>query len=562
MIGAVGRDSGSMRRCIPILFVLLRLGGMAGLRAQTWDGGGADDGWSTKNNWNPNKLPKFNSSTDLTFAGSVRTTPDMNGNRTVNSITFAAGASAFSLLGTNNSNNETLTFAGTSAGITQLSANAQTMQMNRLRWNVAATIATTGAGTLTIGNGSATSGQFYGSADLTKTGTGGTLVLNADNANWTGNLAINQGVVEARYSGGALGGGAGATTVASGATLQLGTGGLTFGENLTLAGNGVGSAGALRNVAGAGTNVVSGTVGLSANARVAADAGGTLVLSGDISGAGRTLTASGAGNITISGQIATGTGGLAKEGAGVLRLTSPIGNSFTGATVITAGSIITAASNQFNNAASMTVGNGTLLSLNNFTQTVGSLTGGGTVDFGTGGTGQLVLSGGAGVFDGGFAGTGELVIRAGATLTLGANFNAPNITITLAGGTLNLNGTSSTFGGLNITGDSLLDFGDTTASQLTVDDVTFQTSGLQLSIQNWADLTDYFYALHFTGATPGVRGAAPQNQVVFTGFAGNDTAWLAFDRQVTPVPEPGVYGAVLVGLAGAMVAGRRWARHA
>lgn len=551
-----------MIRRIPILFVPLWLGGLAGLSAQTWDGGAIDSFWGSKKNWNPNTTPSFNNSTDLRFTGSVRTTPDMNGNRTVNSITFAAGASAFSLLGTNGSNNETLTFAGTGAGLVQQSGNAQTLLMNRLSWSAAATITTTGAGALTIGNGSATSGQFYGSGDLTKTGTGGTLVLNANNANWTGNLAINQGVVEARYSGNALGGGAGTTSVASGATLQLGTGGLTFGENLTLAGNGVGGAGALRNVAGSGTNVVSGAVGLTADTRVAAEAGGTLVLSGDISGAGRTLTASGAGNLTISGQIATGTGGLTKEGAGVLRLTSPIGNSFTGATVITAGSIVTAASNQFNNAASMTVGNGTLLSLNNFTQTVGSLAGGGTVDFGTGGTGQLILSGGAGTFDGVFAGTGELVIRAGATLTLGANFNAPNLTITLAGGTLNLNGTTSTFGKLNITGDSLLDFGDTTASVLTVDDVAFQNAGWQLSIQNWIDLTDYFYAQNFTGATPGVRGAAPQNQVVFTGFSGNSTAWLAFDRQVTPVPESAVYGLVLVGVTGVVVAGRRWPRHA
>jgi hypothetical protein len=182
------------------------------------------------------------------------------------------------------------------------------------------------------------------------------------------------------------------------------------------------------------------------------------------------------------------------------------------------------------------------------------------VDFGAGGTGQLVLSGGVGLFDGVFTGTGELVIRAGATLTLGTNFNAPNLTITLAGGTLALNGTTATFGDLHITGDSLLDFGNTTASVLTVGDVAFQNSGLQLSIQNWVNLSDYFYALNFTGVTPDVRGAAPQNQVVFTGFSGNSTAWQSIDKQLTPVPEPGVYGAVLLAAAVALVAGRRWGR--
>ena len=548
-----------MRRYVPILFVLL-LSGVTGLRAQTWDGGGADSFWGTRKNWSTNTTPGFTTTTDLTFAGSVRTAPDMNGNRTVNSITFAAGAAAFSLVGSNGTNTETLTFGGAGAGISQASANAQTMTMNRISWGAAAAITTSGAGALTMGDGTATSGQFYGAGNLTKTGTGGALVLNGNNANWTGNLTINQGLVEARTSGSALGGGAGTTTVASGAALQLGTGGLTFGENLTLAGDGVGTAGALRNVASTGTNIVSGTVSLAADARVAADAGGTLVLSGDVSGAGRILTAAGEGSIKVSGQIATGTGGLVKEGAGELRLTSPIGNTFTGATVITAGSIVTAASNQFNNAAAMSVGNGTLLSLNDFTQTVGSLSGGGTVDFGTSGTGQLILSGGAGLFDGVFAGTGELVIRAGATLTLGANFNAPNLKITLAGGTLALNGQTATFGTLNITGSSLLDFGNTTASVLTVGNVAFQNSGFQLSIQHWANLADYFFAVNFTGATPDVRGATPQNQVVFTGFSGNNTAWQAFDKQVTPVPEPGVSGAALMAVAGALVAWRRRSR--
>ena len=353
----VGRcESEGMRRCVPILVVLLLASGMTGLRAQTWDGGGTDSFWGTKKNWSPNTTPGFTTTTDLTFAGSVRTAPDMNGSRTVNSVTFAAGAAAFSLVGANGGNTETLTFGGTGAGITQASANDQTLTMNRISWGAAATINTSGAGALTIGDGTVTSGLFFGTGNLTKTGSGGALVLAGNNANWTGNLAINQGVVEVRTSGSALGGGAGTTTVASGAALQLGTGGLTFGENLTLAGDGVGGAGALRNVAGAGTNIVSGTVSLAADARVAAEAGGTLVLSGAVSGAGRTLTAAGAGNLSVSGQIATGTGGLVKEGAGELRLTSPIGNTFTGATVITAGSIVTAASNQFNNAAAMSVG--------------------------------------------------------------------------------------------------------------------------------------------------------------------------------------------------------------
>ena len=546
-----------MKACVPILFVLLLVSGAAKLWGQTWDGGGANARWNTANNWNPNGTPGFDATTDLVFSGSTRTSPDMNGNRTVNTLTFSAGASAFSLLGVNGGNSETLTLAGASAGVFQQAVNAQAMTMNRINWSVAGALDTSGAGTLTIGDGTATSGQFYGTGNLTKTGTGGALVLNGNNTNWTGSLTINQGVVEARMSGSALGGGSGTTTVASGAVLQLGTGGLTFGENLTMAGDGVSGGGALRNVAGAGTNTVSGTVTLTADTRVAADAGGTLVVSGSIAGTGRTITADGAGNITLTGLIGTGAGGLIKEGAGALRLASPVGNSFTGATVITAGSVITAASNQFNNAASMSVGNGTLLSLNDFTQTVGSLAGGGTVDFGAGGSGQLVLSGGAGVFDGVFSGTGELVIRTGATLTLGANFNAPNVKITLAGGTLNLNGTTSTFGNLNITGNSILDFGNSVATVLTVNDIAFQSSIQQLSLQNWVRLTDYFFAQNFTGAVPDMTGSTPQNQITFSGFSANSTGWASYDRQIAPIPEPGTFGAWFVAAAGALIAWRR-----
>ena len=546
-----------MKACAPLLFLLLLMHGVARLWGQTWDGGGSNTRWNTANNWNPNATPAFTTATDLVFDGSVRTSPDMNGNRTVNSVAFAPGAAGFTLVGANTGNTETLTFGGTGAGIVQQSANAQTMTMNRLSWSVPGTITTTGAGALTIGDGTATSGQFFGTGDLTKTGTGGALVLNGNNANWTGNLSIAQGVVEVRTSGSSLGSGAGTTTVTAGATLQLATGGLTFAENLTLAGSGVGGAGALRNVAGAGTNIVSGTVALAADTRVAADAGGTLMVSGAISGAGRTLTAAGAGNITLSGAIGTGVGGIVKEGAGTLRLASPIGNSFTGATVITAGSVITAAANQFNNAASMSVGNGSLLSLNDFTQTVGSLAGSGTVDFGAIGTGQLVLSAGTGVFDGVFSGTGELVIRTGATLTLGANFNAPNVKITLAGGTLNLNGTTSTFGNLNITGNSILDFGNSVASVLTVNDIGFQSSPQQLSLQNWVRLTDYFFAQNFTGAVPDTTGSAPQNQITFSGFSAKSTGWASYDRQIAPIPEPQTFGAWFVAAAGALVAWRR-----
>ena len=63
-----------------------------------WDGGGVDDNWSTTNNWDTDTLPGFPAA--LTFGGATRLTPtnDLDG-LTVNGLTFAEGAGAFTLRG-------------------------------------------------------------------------------------------------------------------------------------------------------------------------------------------------------------------------------------------------------------------------------------------------------------------------------------------------------------------------------------------------------------------------------------------------------------------------------
>jgi fibronectin-binding autotransporter adhesin len=321
-----------MSRLLVSLATALLLGA-SGLRAQTWDGGGTNNNWNTKNNWNPNTAPSFNNSTGLIFTGSTRTAPDMNGSRTVNSITFDSGAASFTLSGTNGSSNETLTFNGTGAALAQNSANDQSLLMNRISFNSATTITLSGAGDLYFGDGTTTAGLLYGSNNLTKTGTGGALILSADNSNWSGALAINAGVVEARADN-ALGDTAGVTTVAAGATLNIGTGGLAIGENFTLAGTGSANTGALRNVAG--SNSISGAIVLGAATRINSDTG-TLTLSGDITGAAQDLTLGSTGNITVSGVISTTTGKLTKDGAGTLILSGA--NTYSGTTTISTGTL-------------------------------------------------------------------------------------------------------------------------------------------------------------------------------------------------------------------------------
>jgi autotransporter-associated beta strand protein len=487
----------------------------------TWDGGGSNNRWNTSGNWNPNGVPTFNSSTDLTFAGSIRLAPDLNGNRTINSLTFAAGAGAFSITGDNGPNDETLTFTGTGAGVNQLAANNQEFLVNRINWGAAATLAVTGAGDLTFGDGSAAAGRFFGSGALKKTGTGGALVLAADNSGWSGGLTVSAGVVEARNSGSALG--TGAVSVASGATLRLGTGGLDFANNLTVAGT-------LANTASSGTNVVSGTVAASGAVTLDVAGGGTLDLAG----------------------VVSGTASLTKTGAGALRLSAGGGNTFTGDFTTSAGTVTAAADGVFSATGILAIASGATVELGATAQDIGQLSGDGALDFGTGGA--LTLTAGTSAFAGSFAGTGTLVLGAGATFQLGADFSATGLSLVLAGGTLALNGHALALGALSITGDSLLDFGGTASASFTT--ISFVDSATLLQVANWTE-DDAFSTAAFPGVTPDVAGSGPAGQVRFDGFPSDAGAWSSYDDRVRPIPEPRAFGAAVLALAGAVLLWRR-----
>ncbi len=133
-------------------------------------------------------------------------------------------------------------------------------------------------------------------------------------------------------------------------------------------------------------------------------------------------------------------------------------------------------------------------------------------------------------------------------------------TVTLAGGTLRLSGSSYSFGTLNVTGDSTIDFAGATTLNVT----NFSITGGTLTILNWAAAADYFYAASWSGATPDLRdnlNTAPMNKVVFSGFAPNTTGWDSWDKQIRPnVPEPATYGALLLGTLTAFFAWRRRVR--
>jgi len=86
--------------------------------------------------------------------------------------------------------------------------------------------------------------------------------------------------------------------------------------------------------------------------------------------------------------------------------------------------------------------------------------------------------------------------------------------------------------------------------------------GEVLTVQNWSAAVDYFVVQN----KPLSQGVAPINQVDFTGspvdsWTREDIRWVTVVDgsfgQLTPVPEPSTYGAILLGSAAALVAYRR-----
>lgn len=258
---------------------------------------------------------------------------------------------------------------------------------------------------------------------------------------------------------------------------------------------------------------------------------------------------------TVSAPLA-GSVGLTKLGAGTLTLSGA--NTFAGSVSVSAGSLQLGANNVLPNATSVSLAAGTSLDLNGTTETFTGLSGSGSLLMNGG---DLTLLG-ANTFSGSISGAGLLSISNSLTLS-GIILNAPDLTINLAG-SLNLGAYVNSLGTLNLTGNSILDFGNSSATVLNL--ANLNLNGYTLTINNWVNTVDYFSTQSWASgagqAAFDTRGLAPMNQVTFTGYSNNHTAWQSYDKQITPAPEPATYGAFFTGLAAIAVVWRRRRRVA
>ena len=523
------------------------------------------------------------------FAGTLTGTGTLTKNGT-GTLTLS-GANTYT--GATNINSGTLLFGASnvlSASTALTIASGATVDLG---WAHSATIASlAGAGTLDLKGGpftvsGATNTAFSGTiidsggyGAFVKQGTG-TLTLSGANT-FNGVTTITAGALNLQ-SNTALGTSTSGNTIASGAALQLQNNISVTEASFGISGSGIGSTGAIRNISG--NNTLNSAIALNASTTLGADAG-TLAITGDINlGSSQTLTTTGAGTINLSGAL-NGSSGVTQAGTGTLILSGSTANSYTGTTTVNSGTlqlnktagtnaigggaltvgdgigaantatVALLASNQIaDHAGLVTINSDGRLNLNNQSESINTLAGTGSIAFGTTGYLGVGVNSGSSTFGGSLTGTGVLEKLGSGTLTFNSSFNFSG-ELRLSSGTVVLAGITATVGVLHITGNTILDFGNSSASVLNATTLLLD-SGASLTITNWVNGTDFFYAQNFTGALPDTHGTTPMNQITFTGSSNNDTAWQSFDHQVTPAPEPSTYGALFIGLSLGLVAWRR-----
>ncbi len=321
------------------------------------------------------------------------------------------------------------------------------------------------------------SGTIAGSVAFGMAGSG-TVTLSGANP-FTGGTTVSAGKLVVANS--AALGGPGAVVTLSGGTLDLDTGTSVNAYNVTVSGNatitsdlpssgagatytlGTLSIGADTLTVNAGTNVTSGTAGVTfggtttfsgsptLNLADPTNGGSTLLTVGTVSNGGNTATFTGSADFAQTGVWGNGSGGVklgSGAGAGytgIVTLSQP--NTFTGATTIDDGTLYISADNNLGTAPgsatanSLIINGGTLATTATFPLnanrggSVGSSAG--TIDVASGTT--LTYNG---IIANVSGQTGALTKTDSGTLVLGGNSTFTGTT-TISGGTLQLDGTGT-----------------------------------------------------------------------------------------------------------------------
>ncbi|MDB6076214.1 MAG: sorting protein, partial [Verrucomicrobiaceae bacterium] len=273
-----------------------------------------------------------------------------------------------------------------------------------------------GTNTLTLGAGDATattstvirnnSGVGTGVVALSKIGAGTQTVTSVNT--FSGGLNIKGGTLISDVNGNALGGGfitLGDTSGSANAALQMNNTGRTLTNPIIVAAGSTGTR-SIQTFGNGQTFNFNGPVTLNSNLNLNTFAGqtNTINVSGAIAGAGGLNVNAAGGAVTLSGA-----------------------NNYSGATNITAGSLVAGSTGSLssNSAFSLTNTANTVLNLNGFNSSIGSLSGGGTV--------------------------GGNVVLGGATLTLGGNNTSTTFAGVISGGGLTKIGSGiQTLSGANL----------------------------------------------------------------------------------------------------------------
>ena len=240
----LGRKPGTVIRRERVRLNLEALEQRLAPAARVWDGGGADDRWTTAANWVGDIAPVVND--DLTFQAVAARKFNQNDfvGQTFNSLSFSG--TGYSIVG----NQFTLGTSAFNSGSLIVNAGAST---NSLGLDIQLGGAAGNRQFFTVGSAGAVlnvNGKLLGSTgvELAKDGVG-TLVLAADNSAYTGQITVSQGILRvtnAKALGDALTG----TTIAANAQIQVSSVAGTILEPLLINGNGLTNDGALLAIAG------------------------------------------------------------------------------------------------------------------------------------------------------------------------------------------------------------------------------------------------------------------------------------------------------------------------